>query len=100
MEDFFNSLGKTVLEYWILICIVIATTGMAIMRTAKEKGKADYLEAGMCALFATSIWFVLDWLGLPAGAGVGIGTFIGYIGTHKFIRWVSKKVGLESTDIQ
>lgn len=45
MEDFLNSLGKTVLEYCILICIVIATTGMAIMRTAKEKGKADYLEA-------------------------------------------------------
>ncbi len=47
MEDFFHGVGKVILEYWILICIVLGTSGMALMRTAKQNGKADYLEAGI-----------------------------------------------------
>ena len=47
MEDFFHGVSKAILEYWILICVVLGTSGMALMRTAKQNGKADYLEAGM-----------------------------------------------------
>ena len=72
MEDFFHGVSKAILEYWILICIVLGTSGMALMRTAKQNGKADYLEAG-----------------------IGIGTYVSYIGTHRFSRWVSKKIGME-----
>ena len=95
MEDFFHGVSKVILEYWILICIVLGTSGMALMRTAKQNGKADYLEAGMCTTFALSIYFVLEWLGLPSEAGIGIGTYVSYIGTHRFSRWVSKKIGME-----
>ena len=42
MEDFFHWVSKAILEYWILICIVLGTSGMALMRTAKQNGKADY----------------------------------------------------------
>ena len=28
-------------------------------------------------------------------AGIGIGTYVSYIGTHRFSRWVSKKIGME-----
>ncbi len=45
MEDFFQGVSKAILEYWILICTVLGTSGMALMRTAKQNGKADYLEA-------------------------------------------------------
>ena len=45
MEDFFHGVSKAILEYWILICIVLGTSGMALMRAAKQNGKADYLEA-------------------------------------------------------
>ena len=45
MEDFFHGVSKVILEYWILICIVLGTSGMALMRTVKQNGKADWIEA-------------------------------------------------------
>ena len=45
-----------------------------------------------------SIYFVLEWLGLPSEAGIGIGTYVSYIGTHRFSRWVSKKIGMEDKE--
>lgn len=95
MQEHFGEFWKLLIEYWILIWIIVATTAMAMLRTAKEHGKVDYIEAGMCTLFATSIWFILDWLGLPTGAGVGIGVFISYIGTLRFSNWVRNKLDME-----
>lgn len=98
MDDFLSSIWKGIVEYWILICIVFTTTGTALLRTAKKNGKADYLEAGMCTAFALSIYFILDWLGIPSEAGIGIGTYISYIGTHRFSRMISEKFDLDDKE--
>ena len=95
MEDFFGNVWKAIVEYWMLIWIIVATSATAMLRTAKEHGKADYIEASLCSLFSTSIWFMLDWLGLPAEVGIGIGVFIAYIGTLRFSNWVRSKLGIE-----
>ena len=95
MEDFLGNMWKTIVEYWMLIWIIVATSATAMLRTAREHGKADYIEASLCSLFSTSIWFMLDWLGLPAEVGIGIGVFIAYIGTLRFSNWVRSKLGIE-----
>ena len=95
MEDFLGNVWKTIVEYWMLIWIIVATSATAMLRTAREHGKADYIEASLCSLFSTSIWFMLDWLGLPAEVGIGIGVFIAYIGTLRFSNWVRGKLGIE-----
>ena len=95
MEDFLGNVWKVIVEYWMLIWIIVATSATAMLRTAKEHGKADYIEASLCSLFSTSIWFMLDWLGLPAEVGIGIGVFIAYIGTLRFSNWVRSKLGIE-----
>lgn len=95
MEDFLGNVWKTIVEYWMLIWIIVATSATAMLRTAREHGKADYIEASLCSLFSTSIWFMLDWLGLPAEVGIGIGVFIAYIGTLRFSNWVRSKLGIE-----
>ena len=94
MEDFLGNVWKTIVEYWMLIWIIVATSATAMLRTAKEHGKADYIEASLCSLFSTSIWFMLDWLGLPAEVGIGIGVFIAHIGTLRFSNWVRSKLGI------
>jgi lambda family phage holin len=95
MQENLNDFWKVVSEYWMLILVVVATAATAMLRTAKEHGKADYIEASLCSLFATSIWFMLDWLGLPSEVGIGIGVFIAYIGTLRFSNWVRSKLGIE-----
>ena len=94
MEDFLGNMWKTIVEYWMLTWIIVTTSATAMLRTAKEHGKADYIEASLCSLFSTSIWFMLDWLGLPAEVGIGIGVFIAYIGTLRFSNWVRSKLGI------
>ena len=95
MEDFLSNVWKGVVEYWILICVIAATASMALLRTAKQNGKLDYVEATICTIFALSIYFVLEWLGFPQEAGIGIGTFIGHIGSVRFSKWVIKKIGFD-----
>ena len=70
MQEHLNDFWQTLLEYWMLIWSIIATTATAMLRTAREHGKADYIEASLCSLFSTSIWFMLDWLGLPSEAAI------------------------------
>ena len=95
MQESLHDFWKVIVEYWILIWCVVATSATAMLRTAKEHGKADYIEASLCSLFSTSIWFMLDWLGLPSEVGIGIGVFIAYIGTVRFSNWVRSKLGIE-----
>ena len=94
MQENLNDFWKVIAEYRVLIWLVVTTSATAMLRTAKEHGKADYIEASLCSLFSTSIWFMLDWLGLPAEVGIGIGVFIAYIGTLRFSNWVRSKLGI------
>ena len=95
MEDFLGNMWKTVVEYWFLIAAITTTFIMAIIRTAKNNGKIDYLESIMCSLLTYGVWFVLTWLNLPEGIGVLIGGLIGYSGTHITSKWLYKKLGID-----
>ena len=77
MQEHLDDFWKLLVEYWMLIWSIIATTATAMLRTAREHGKADYIEASLCSLFSTSIWFMLDWLGLPSVVGIVTGKQIG-----------------------
>lgn len=98
MESLYDWLEKVLIENLVLLITITLTASMALMRTSKQTGKADFLEAGMCTLFALSIWFVLGFFGLPEGACVGIGVFVAYIGTHKTSQWVAEKLNLDMDD--
>lgn len=67
---------------------------MAVFRTAKKKGKADWLEAFMCGFFAVGFWSVTTWIGLPEIISVGFASVVGYKGTN----FVSKKIDKVSKD--
>ena len=95
MEDFFHSVWKIVVDHWLMIVTIITTVLTAMMRTAKQHGRIDYLEAGLCTMFSLSLWFMLDYLGLQKEVGVGIGVFVGYLGTVSFSAWVRSKLGME-----
>lgn len=68
---------------------------MAIWRTAKNDGKADWLEAFMCTGLALGIFSTLNFFKLPPELCVAIGTFVGYMGTHKVSRIISDKLNIE-----
>ena len=95
MQEHLDDFWKLLVDYRMLIWLIIATSATAMLRTARERGKADYIEASLCSLFSTSIWFMLDWLGLPPEVGIDIGVFIAYIGTLRFSNWVRNKLGIE-----
>ena len=95
MQENLHDFWKVIVEYWLMIVTIITTVLTAMMRTAKENGKIDYLEAGLCTMFSLSLWFMLGYLGLPREVGVGIGVFVGYLGTLRFSNWVRSKLGIE-----
>lgn len=69
---------------------------MALMRTKKNSGKADFLEGGMCGLFAVGVWSFLDWFNIPQLVAVGVSSAIGYMGTSFVSRIIEKKVDLDN----
>ena len=71
---------------------------MALWRTAQSKGKADWLEASMCAGLTLGIASALDWLGLPRELAIFVGSFVGYMGVHKVGLFISKKIKFEGKD--
>lgn len=71
LEPFYTAVASFVMAFF-----------MALFRTAKKHGKADWLEALMCGLFAIGAWSVMTWLGIPEIVAVGVSSAIGYKGTH------------------
>lgn len=94
--NFLQDTWSKVLEYWLLLSTILSCTLMAMFRTAKQEGKVDYLEAGMCGLLSYGSFFVLAHFGLPEGAGVLLGGVMGYLGTNKVSEWISNKLGITS----
>lgn len=95
MEDFLHNTWQTAQEYWVVISMVVMTVLMAVFRTAKTNGKVDWLEAGMCGIFAYGIWFLLSFFNFPEGAGVLLGGMVGFKGTTFVSHWISSKLGFE-----
>ena len=95
MQENLNDFWKVIVEYWFLIAALTTTFIMALIRTAKNNGKIDWLESVMCALFTYGIWVVLTWLNLPEGIDVLIGGLIGYSGTNITSKWLYKKLGID-----
>jgi lambda family phage holin len=94
MQEFLHDVGNNIVEYWLVIATVSMATLMAVFRTAKTNGKVDWLEAGMCGIFAYGIWFVLGYFDIPEGAGVLVGGVIGYKGTTLVSNWISNRLGI------
>lgn len=102
MEHFFQSAWAVAVEYWqtiagyfFMFLTTLVAFSMSMYRTAAEKGKADWLESSMCALFAFGTWFALGFLNLPDGVGVLVGGFIGHIGTVKYSNFIKQKLGMQ-----
>ncbi|MFW2056266.1 phage holin family protein [Acinetobacter haemolyticus] len=66
---------------------------MALIRTKRKHGKADWLEAGMCGLFAVGTWSLLMWFNVPEMVAVGAASAIGFKGTHFVSDLIDKKAG-------
>ena len=71
MEDFLQDCWKAILDYWFLLLTLIITILMAVLRTAKQHGKVDWIEAIICGIFALSVWLILGWFNIPESAGIG-----------------------------
>ena len=95
MEDFLSNVWKGVVEHWLVIASVSSAILMAIFRTAKNHGKIDWLESLTCGVFSFGVWYALGFFGIPEGLGVLIGGMIGHIGSVKFSKWVTKKLGFD-----
>ena len=95
MQENLNDFWKVTIEYWLLIVTISTTILTSMMMTAKQHGKIDYIEAGLCSMFSLGLWFMLEYLGLPKEAGVAVGVFVAYIGTVRFSAWVRGKLGIE-----
>ena len=103
MEHFFQSAWAVAVEYWqtivsyfFLVCSVLAAFVMGALRTAKETGKIDWIESGMCGVFAWGVWYLLGLFNLPDGAGVLAGGFIGHIGAVRFSNYIKQKLGIQN----
>lgn len=92
MEDFLQGFWKAILDYWFLLLTLIMTVLMAVLRTAKQYGKVDWIEAIICGIFALSVWLILGWFNIPESAGVLIGGMIGFKGSHAVSDWLDKKL--------
>lgn len=77
LEPFYTAIASFVMAFL-----------MAIFRTARKHGKADWLEAFMCGLFAIGAWSLMTWFGIPEIVAVGVSSAIGFKGTH----YVSDKI--------
>lgn len=98
MEDFLQGCWKVILDYWFLVLTLIMTILMAALRTAKQYGKVDWIEAVICGIFALSVWLILGWFNIPESAGVLIGGMIGFKGSHAVSDWLSEKFGVDEDE--
>lgn len=94
MQEFFHDVGNSIVEYWLVIATVSMATLMAVFRTAKNNGKVDWLEAGMCGVFAYGIWFSLSFFNFPEGVGVLLGGMVGFKGATTTSSWILSKLNL------
>lgn len=92
MDDFLKHLSELWISFQTAIASFVMAFLMALIRTYKTTGRADVLEAIMCALFAVGVWTFLDWLAIPQIVAVGIAAGIGYLGTHFVSDWIKRKV--------
>ena len=88
MDDFTKQVAEVVGPFYIAIASFVMAFFMALFRTAKKRGQADWLEAFMCGFFAVGFWSLTTWLGFPEIISVGFASIIWYKGTH----FVSKKI--------
>lgn len=72
---------------------------MAIARTKSKTGRIDWLEACMCSMTTVGIWSFLDKIDfsffgyhLQEKAPIGLGVFIGYIGTNYIFGLIDRAI--------
>lgn len=97
MYQFYDHFMVFITEYKATMMGFILAFFMALWRTAKTTGKADWLEACMCAGFTVGVASILDYYGMPQSISIGVGSFIGYMGTSKVSEFVTKKLNLDGS---
>lgn len=97
IDKLIQYLNQFLVEYGATIMGFVLAFFMAFLRTAKENGKADWLESLMCAGLTLGISSALSYFNMPQALAVAAGAFIGYLGTHKVSRILYKKAKLEET---
>ncbi|KAF1026198.1 MAG: hypothetical protein GAK29_01460 [Acinetobacter bereziniae] len=101
LDEYAIKLFKAVnfgIEHGYTVMGIIAAFLVAFWRTSQQKGKGDWLEAGICSTFTLSLSVLLEWMKLPIQLSILIGSFVGYIGAAKISKIISKKVGLEDDE--
>lgn len=88
MDDLPQQVAETISPFYVAIASFVMAFLMALFRTAKKRGQADWLEAFMCGFFAVGFWSLTAWMGFPEIISVGFASVVGYKGTH----FVSKKI--------
>lgn len=92
MWDEFLKYTKEIYEaFGIAFASFLMAFTMALIRTKRKHGKADWLEAGMCGLFAIGTWSLLMWFNVPEMVAVGAASAIGFKGTHFVSDLIDKK---------
>lgn len=84
-NDFLQPFGTAIASF-------VMAFFMALFRTKKKHGKADWLEALMCGLFAIGAWTLLMWFKVPELVAVGAASAIGFKGTHFISDLLDKKI--------
>lgn len=100
LDEYAIKLFKVVnfgIEHGYTIMGIIAAFLVAFWRTSQEKGKGDWLEAGICSFFTLGISVLLEWINFPIQASIFVGSFVGYLGAAKVSKMISKKIGLEDS---
>lgn len=82
MDEILKQMSELWISFQTAIASFVMAFLMALIRTYKTTGRADALEAIMCALFAVGVWTFLEWLSIPEIVAVGVAAGIGYLGTH------------------
>ncbi|WP_038342183.1 phage holin family protein [Acinetobacter sp. A47] len=82
MDNFLDNFTLFLTEYGETLIGFILAFLMALFRTAQKNGKADLAEAFMCSGLTLGASSILGWLQLPQSFAVGLGAFIGYMGTN------------------
>lgn len=91
LVDLTVCLVNAIKEYGVLTASFLITFIMAMLRTKKQNGKFDLIESLMCSIFTMGAWSVLIYMDMPETLAVGVGAYIGHLGTiearKKFEAW-------------
>lgn len=68
---------------------------LAVFRTSKKYGKADWLEALICGALTLAAASLLEWMKFPSSLAIAIGGVIGFKGSHWTNAIIDRKLDID-----